>query len=320
MGELEVLARHAPAMSWAHAMRSTLQRVSAVEDFRRCGQQWAREVRVVMAPTGETRRRGFHSCGSVWLCPVCWSTRRIQERAEIRWAGEQWFVAGGGMARWTLTTPHGAGEPLDEVWSRVDVESRWLRADRRPLRDDFGVEHLIRATEVTYGGNGWHPHEHWLLFTRTPWAEPERAGLWRWIRDRWRKRDTVNPHSPLYKPEKVPQDPSTITPAELDGVAGHLTKGGSRSTEERYWKAKETGNDDLAAYLAPFALGEEAAGGDQVALARWREYEQTTRGRQWLRWSNGSRARFGLGQAGRSVPLDGETIYLSRGGVSRVVW
>jgi hypothetical protein len=317
MGEVREVARSTARPTWAHALRGALQTITPIDDFRRCGQQWRTAgVEVVVAPTGETRRIGYHSCGSVWLCPVCWSTRRIQERAEIRFAGEQWYGSGGGLGRFTLTVPHDAGETLDDVWSRLDDVSVWLRRARQRavLRADFGVEHIIRAVEITWGGNGWHPHEHWIAFTRSPWDEPTRAGLFRWIRDRWRKRDTVNPHSPLYKPERVrPQDPQTLAPGDLDAASGHFTKGGSRSTEERYWKALGAGNDDLAAYLAPFAFGEEAANGDPAALALWVEYAQTTRGRPWIRWSNGSRPAFGLGVAGRQAPLDGLSIYLSKG-------
>jgi hypothetical protein len=120
--------------------------------------------------------------------------------------------------------------------------------------------------------------------------------------------------SPGWTPEYRPQDPQRVEPADLGQTAGHITKGGSSTTEDRYWAAKEAGNEELAAYLAPFVFGEQAAGGDPVALGLWREYETTTRGRTWLRWSNGLRSGLGLGPAGKQPALEGETIYLSGGG------
>jgi hypothetical protein len=308
----------APAreITWAHAMRATLQRVTTLDNFRACGQQWRHAgAEVVMAPTGETRRHGFHLCSSWWVCPVCWSTRRRFERGAIVWAGEQWFAAGGGLGRITVTVPHQTGEALADVWARVDDESRGLRAGRAraTLRADFGVEHIIRAVEITHGLHGWHPHEHWLVFTRTPWDQPTRAGLWRWWRERRRTR--TNPKVPWREPlpEYRPQDPQSVEPADLGTVAGHMTKGGSSTTEDRYYQALHNGNQELAQYLAPFVFGEEAAGGDPAALALWTEYEETTHGRHAVVWSNGARDRFGISP---EPALVGDTIYLSKGGKS----
>lgn len=317
MGDVQVAVRRGEP--WVYAMRATLQRVSTLDNVRNCGKPWKDWVGVKVSLGGqEWRADGVHSCCSCWLCPVCWSARRIQERGEIVYASESWAGSGGGMATTTITVPHRLGESLDDVWGRVrfaseDIRSRRARAT---LRDDFGIEHIIRATEITFGRNGWHPHEHWLMFVRGPVTEVFEAGLFRWIRDRWRKRATVNPNSPLYRPEKdpyLPQDVRRVDPENYQRVANHITKGGSKSTEERFWQAMESENEELAAYLAPFVIGEQAAAGDTAMLAVWREYEATTFGKSWIRWSNGFRSDLGLGAAGTVPAMEGDVVQYVHG-------
>lgn len=297
---------------WVFAMRSALQSVSASENFQQCGKPWKKWVGIKVAPGGaEIRADGIHSCRSAWLCPVCWRTRRTQERGEIEYACEMWTGGGGGIVSTAITVPHHLGEPLVDVWSRVDAWSLALRSGqaRVAMRRDFGVERIIRAVEMTYGANGWHPHEHWLLFANEPMDEATRAGLWRWIRER-HKRHKPHRRTPT-KPELWPtpyrpQDVRTVDPANHGAVANHITKGASATTEERYYKAVENGQDELARYLAPFLFGEQAALGDPQALSLWREYEEATFGRQWIRWSNGFRSDLALPPAGRWPAMDGE--------------
>lgn len=302
----------APERRWAHDLRAKLQTVTGLENFRQCGEPWAREVRVVMAPTGETRRHGIHSCTCVWVCPVCWSRRRIQERAEIAYAGGLWFAAGAGLATGVLTVPHHAGEPLEAVLGRLEDHVAGLRSGAaRERLAGFGVDGILRATEITHGLNGWHPHIHLLFWLREPWDEPARAGMIEWWRT-WRRRHWEKKrHSPLYKPEHDPYlpDVQTVQPADLDREAGHITKGASRSTEARYYRARVEGDDELAAYLAPFMFGEQAADGDPQAMDLWAEYETATARRHWLTWPRaGFRERFGLGPAGREPALEGEVV------------
>lgn len=301
----------APRSGWAHDLRARLQSVSGSENFRGCGRPWAREVRVVMAPTGETRRLGMHLCASCWVCPVCWSRRRQTERAEIGHAAGLWCAAGAGLAATVVTVPHRAGEPLEAVWGRLDGDAAQLRSGAaRKAFARYGVAAVTRVNEVSWGPNGWHPHQHLLWWLEAPWDGPTEAGVIEWWRT-WRRRHWEKKrHSPLYKPEHDPflPDVHQIEPADIDATAGHLTKGPSRNTIDRYWKAKAEGNEDLAAYLAPFAIGEQAADGDAEAMALWREYETATAGRHWIRWPDGWRERFGVGPGGRFPALDGDIV------------
>jgi len=257
----------------------------------------------------------------VQLCPVCWSRRRIQERGEIVFAGGLWLASGAGLASHAVTVPHSRWEPLETVTDRLEAFARSMRVGYgwRQLQE-LGVVGILRANEVTWSAkNGWHPHQHWLLWTDGP---PECARIGEWFRkwrDRWRRKHWEKQREePYYVPEHDPyiNDPSNIEPADLNRIGGHTTKGPSRSTIERYYKARRDGEEDLERYLAPFVLGDLAADGDVQALAAWREYEQTVAGSQWLRWPNGFRARFGFGEAGKQPALEGELVAVVKQGTN----
>lgn len=317
--------------TWAHDMRAKLQTISRHESFCQCGKPWASMVRVIMAPTGETRRLGIHSCCCVWVCPVCWARRRYQERAEISFAAGMWLAGGGGLATVTLTVPHAKGEPLAEVLERLDDFASTLRSGAgRVALKGFGVEEVLRATEITSGVNGWHPHQHWLMWLREPWDEPTVAGVREWW-EKWRRRHWERKRKePYYDPNKDPYGPwgnppsdkprrdwlpdvQTVEPHNVEPVSNHITKGPSHDTYERWAKAKAEGREDEANYLqqflSPFELGEAGADGDEEAVDLWREYETATAGMHWLRWPRGGfRDRFGMGPAGKEPALEGAEV------------
>ena len=106
------------------------------------------------------------TCGSVWSCPVC--TAKVQERrrAEIGKAVAWAYDSGKQAAMVTLTFPHYKQNNLDDlVKKQADALARFRRGspwDR--FKDRLDYAGLIRALELTYGENGWHPHTHELWF------------------------------------------------------------------------------------------------------------------------------------------------------------
>ncbi|MDF0529779.1 hypothetical protein P0W64_09320 [Tsukamurella sp. 8F] len=109
------------------------------------------------------------------------AARRSDELAgAIRAAHAQ----GGRTYLLTLTMRHRSGQGLAELWDGLSTGWRrafggtpWtgdrgyrrkdgtLRPPRIGDRDRFGVGGLVRAVEVTHGGNGWHLHAHVLVVT-----------------------------------------------------------------------------------------------------------------------------------------------------------
>jgi hypothetical protein len=51
------------------------------------------------------------------------------------------------------------------------------------FKENYGVEHSIRALEVTHGPNGWHPHIHALLFLIGSIEKAREAK--KWLQERW---------------------------------------------------------------------------------------------------------------------------------------
>lgn len=109
---------------------------------------------------------GLETCSSVWLCPVC-STKIGRYRAgEINNALETLVGLGYKPFLVTVTISHKKHTRLADSLSTVKESLRYLTRHRRYkklLKDSL----YISATEITRSvefGNGWHPHQHRLLF------------------------------------------------------------------------------------------------------------------------------------------------------------
>lgn len=116
--------------------------------------------------SGDTRlvARGISTCGSVHSCPLCASrilTVRAQEVTDA--------VKAHGHARValvTLTIRHARGESLYALRRLLTDSYAAMKSGRAggDLKRDLRYVGDIRAAEVTYGQNGWHPHLHALWF------------------------------------------------------------------------------------------------------------------------------------------------------------
>lgn len=124
--------------------------------------------------------KNLMTCGSVWVCPVCAakiSERRRVELARVLGVRDLLVVpaAGGGermvtvpryhLAMATFTLSHKKGETLAAVLARLQSAYRRMWSGRWPQawQKLHRVVGTLRALEVTYGENGWHPHIHLLL-------------------------------------------------------------------------------------------------------------------------------------------------------------
>lgn len=110
-------------------------------------------------------------CGSVWTCPVCAKQITEKRRSELEKGLNKWKTAHSGhVLLLTLTFSHSVNESLSSLLIRQK------RAYKRfcentlvgNLMKSITVEHKIKGFEVTYGKNGWHPHNHILLLTKEP--------------------------------------------------------------------------------------------------------------------------------------------------------
>lgn len=120
----------------------------------------------------ETRKKAHWSnvqrCGSIWSCPVCAKQITEKRRNELKTGLDTWKTAhSGGVLLLTLTFSHSVNESLKSLLIRQKYAYKRFIGHRRviALMDSISVQHKIKSFEVTYGANGWHPHNHVLLLT-----------------------------------------------------------------------------------------------------------------------------------------------------------
>jgi hypothetical protein len=276
---------------------------------------------------------GLHTCGSVWACPVCSakiSARRASDLGDVlRWVEAK----GGTVALVTLTLRHHDGIPLREswnalgkAWSAVTSGKRW-QADKV----EFGILGYVRAVEVTHTDNGWHPHVHALVLFDGP-VSAERAqivadGMFdRWHAALLRKGfDSIRNSGGLdvrlaeraavrladYFTKNTYSE--RLAPGEgLDGLAAEATLGGQ----------KKGRRSDSRTPFQILADGAETGLADDIEL--WWEWEEASKGRRQLTWSQGLRemAELDEEQSDEEIAeevLDGDDLVILPGDTWRAI-
>ncbi len=119
---------------------------------------------------GKAHFVGLMRCSSPWGCPCCATQISERRKVEVKAAIETAKLIGLGVSLMTLTVPHGLGDDVKEI--REKLSKAWrlittLKAGQKVIKQ-LGIVGTIRALEVTYGDNGFHPHFHFLVFTAKP--------------------------------------------------------------------------------------------------------------------------------------------------------
>lgn len=306
------------------ALRSKLQRISKLRRLGTCGaasvdgQGVAVYRGVRQDGTAAASVRGLITCGSVWSCPVCAVHIRAERADEMRQGLDEHRARGGGAVLVTLTMRHclwspagpagsagadvcercGQGEDrhsLETLWDAL--ADSWRRVQQRQAfraaRERLDVLGFMRAFEVTYGPNGWHPHLHLVLLTGDPVTPSLRDEVYRALEIPWLDETAKHGFRGL---EGIAVDVRRLVdePNALERVAGYVTKSETahlelaRGDRKRPWEGGSYHTWDLL----------QAAGDGEVwALHAWWEWEATAAGRRAIEWSRGLRDRLGLGAA-----------------------
>lgn len=224
---------------------------------------------------------GLLQCGSVWECPICAAKIRGERAAEVRQAAREW--GHGTLYMLTLTVRHNMGNDLEQVRRGVaDAYRRFIRgAAWERIAEAAGVEHWIRALEVTHGSNGWHPHLHVLWFCEVPLDEAERDELAQRMRHRWAEcvvrelgqRARPNGHGVDLRPC---HDADYIAKFALELVDPAAAKAAARG------------------HRTPWAIAVGASQGDVRDGWLWQQYCRGIKGARMLTWSRGLKAFAGL--------------------------
>ena len=236
-----------------------------------------RETQVCKGVTqGKAFYQGLQVCAMPWACPVCASKISERRRHEVAKAMKQAEALGLQVHLLTLTIPHGIGDDVSALVSKMGKAWTSLWQGRRGVerRESLGLVGHIRALEVTHGANGFHPHYHALMF-----FDPERSTEAGWcaLPGIWQKVATrAGLPSPSLEHGCKVDDGSKAAQYVSKGVWGlesEVTKG--------HVKAGKNGS------RTPFDLLRDYQKGDKQAGALWRVYVDAFEGKRQLYWSNG---------------------------------
>ena len=131
-------------------------------------------------------------CGSVWVCPVCAKKITEHRRTELKNINTMWkngitlyvpekmdenFIGPpihhakdvkGFTYLLTLTSPHYAYQNLSLLRERMTKAKDLFFGGKKNsslFQKQLGKIFHVTNLEVTYGQNGWHPHNHILIFS-----------------------------------------------------------------------------------------------------------------------------------------------------------
>jgi hypothetical protein len=244
------------------------------------------------------RLHGVTTCKSVWTCPTCSARICAVRQAELSQAMGAWIGQGGYVFLLTLTFPHERGEALAELlprFTKAKAHFKNSKTYKRILAKGLR-KGSVSSLEVTLGErNGWHPHQHDLVFCAPETFGDTRQGddgrlasrLIDELKEAW--------YMALRKSGLCEQN-------EMSDVLAHGldVRGGQYAAEyvakfgkEQKWglsrevtmHASKVGSDSKGAH--PFQLLAWAEEGDTEAVAQFREYAEAFEGKRMLSWSRG---------------------------------
>ncbi|HWH33507.1 MAG TPA: hypothetical protein VNU01_12625 [Egibacteraceae bacterium] len=226
---------------------------------------------------------GLRSCKSIHACPRCSPVIRQRRYEQIERLGLAHAKAGGGLGFLTVTLPHTKADPLADSLDTVLNGWRAVQQSRavRSLFTRLGVLGSIRATEITRGYRGWHPHTHLLMFTTRPLTAAELAEIEEAVYKAWARYVARRGYGAPSREHGVVMRPVDMSRG-TDGLSAYLAK-----VHDAFGKsttiALEMARGDLKrgrkGSRTPFEIAESAAAGHGGDLKLWHEYEAATKGR-----------------------------------------
>ena len=221
---------------------------------------------------------GVASCGLIWVCPVCAAKIKARRALEIEGATVGHIASGGSLSMLTVTVRHTRDMPLVDVLAAV--RGSWARLKRLKSWSSLAAVLVgqVRALEVTVGENGWHPHQHLLLFVRGDVGRGDLGALLPAVCADWRR---------------LVFECLGVSPSVERGL--HLLTFGmdSAAVAAGYLSkvANEVAGPNAKAGRDPFSLLDEI--GDASSYARWIEYADGMKGARAFGYSKGLLERFG---------------------------
>jgi hypothetical protein len=255
------------------------------------------KVTVYRQTSGDSARmHGVTTCKSVWACPVCSAKICAVRQSELSEAMKNWVAQEGYVWLMTLTFPHDREQLLGELLPKFGKAKAYFKNSRvyKRILSKGQRKGSVTSLEVTLGENGWHPHQHDLVF-----AKPETFGKVREA-DKKLSSSEIDELKGAWYVALLKAD--LCEPHQMSDVLAHGldVRGGQYAAEyiakfgkDQKWglsrevtmHAAKVGSDNKGAH--PFQLLAWAQSGDAIAIAQFREYVQAFEGKRMLSWSKG---------------------------------
>lgn len=222
------------------------------------------------------------TCGNVLCCPLCSARIMGRRRTEIENAVKSWFDSDpfNTCFMLTFTASHCLHLSLSDFLVRFKTALKMFWKDGRIVRFLSSASRFgrITAMEFQYGlKNGWHPHQHVLLFCRRCVLDVD---LFRTV---WLSCLLAVGLSAIAEIGLV------ITDGHDPSISGsYLSKIGMEMAFSNLKRGRGAG------HYSPMQLLFEAASGEVWAKDRFLELLTTSRGVHVLQWSRGLKSRFGI--------------------------
>lgn len=280
----------APRRAVRYALRQLLNQVSEIDRCKRCGREILGGAVGLVVNEGTAHFSGVETCGRLWLCPVCAAKIRARRGDEIAEAVGRHMASGGGAYFATATLSHDQGDALSASLDVLTKSWRALTAGRgyQEEKDRFGVLGNIRATEVTHGRNGWHPHIHAVILTAT---EIDVLNLCDWfgrLDARWSRALVRYGWTPGLLGRRFTLIPVTRSPG---GLAAYVTKVQESGLGNEIARSDMKATRRKSSRTPLQILADFGTDGLVSDLDLWHEYERATAGKSAIRWSRGLRAQ-----------------------------
>jgi len=311
--------------------RQALRRITLNLACHDCGRQTINSsgaVDVRRTSAGVVGFAGLASCGNIWLCPVCnakvMARRSLEIGVALSWAQREGF----NMLWGSLTVRHNAQSDLKQLldlqrkaWRGVINSKFWKAAnatettehvhtrvcgpqcDRKQsiiLTNQPGRIGYIRASELTIGKNGWHPHFHPLIFWRGTRAAAQAFAdkvVAEWVYQ-------VERHGGEAREEGGQQLRVISSKVQFESIGDYVMKqtfDHSAIAMELVWSQNKTGwvtkgraakTEPHWSLLAKIALG---PGSHIAEVDRWAQLEDGIPFHRMISWSRGLREFAQLG-------------------------
>jgi hypothetical protein len=239
--------------------------------------------------------RGLIRCGSVWGCPTCAAKITEFRRKELREAIDKAKAIGWKIHLLTLTFPHASFEHPKDLRKKFQKALEIFRNRKtwRKWRTSIGLEGYVTGLEVRHGENGWHIHQHILLFVDPIGSiEPQDNQILPAYQSACVKAGLRAPdnHGVDIRGGDLASDYVAKYGLEFEVTKSHIKRGknGSRSPWDLLRDWCDGQKLDTAERDGP--AGEALAETGRL----FREYYEAFKGQKQLNWSRGLRDMLGL--------------------------